>query len=252
MRSWIACLLILCAACSPRRDCENKPAFRIPFIKTAYASNAVHIKPVDSCSRNLGMFSGKFRFADTIVLSGKRRYLSDSDFVEYGIDSERASDGLQLAVANHAVVPGDSNRSCYPVFVFNETSSRKMLDIASGINAIHEALDSSGIWRPIEYNAKMEMLLCGTGAGAVLIRPQEFAVFYMPRYTGSYRTSLRVRLYTNEHVYLSPPFTGRINYSQFYLSKVSLPHAHFFHRSLHIINSAFFGAAPLGYQLQKD
>ncbi|MFK7814584.1 MAG: hypothetical protein AB8B59_18960 [Maribacter sp.] len=106
----------------------------------------------------------------------------------------------------------------YPFFLFNNSKGKviisKPIDHISDLFLLTEALDKNGERHPIEY-LKQNSFLCGTGHVDHLLNPKTFLVGAVKRYSGDYKTKLRLKLSTEGSVLYSNEFEGEINYGQF-------------------------------------
>lgn len=100
-----------------------------------------------------------------------------------------------------------------PLFIINVSDSIVgVMALMGAIPAIQEALDRDGIWKPIEW---WEFPRCGNSYEVFDLAPGELIVTRVYRYTGSFATLLRVKVYTGNAVLASAPFPGRIDPGQF-------------------------------------
>lgn len=100
-----------------------------------------------------------------------------------------------------------------PVFITNLAIDTVFLAHQDGcIFMIQEAKDENGLWKPIEY---WRYNKCLESYGVVALLPSNLLLVKIIRYTGSFETSLRVKLRNGEHVYYSNTFKGTINKKQF-------------------------------------
>jgi hypothetical protein len=77
---------------------------------------------------------------------------------------------------------------------------------------IQEAIDKSGKWKPIEY---WEYAGCGNSYGGIALKPNHFIMTKVIKYSGNFKTKLRLKFLNDSIVYYSTPFLGYINLSQF-------------------------------------
>jgi hypothetical protein len=78
---------------------------------------------------------------------------------------------------------------------------------------IQEAKDENGIWAPIEH---WVYSWCGNSYFDPLkLESGHYATFPVKRYSGSYKTEIRLKLHTGTEVIYSDSFTGSINRNQF-------------------------------------
>ncbi len=102
----------------------------------------------------------------------------------------------------------------YPVFIINKSKNTILLTFEdiSGFKIIQEALDSSGNWRPIQY---WHWNWCGNAYMCLSLQPNHYALTRTTKFTGKYKTKLRLKLRYFNRSFYSNEFDGTINYSQF-------------------------------------
>ncbi|MFC4790999.1 hypothetical protein ACFPAF_02770 [Hymenobacter endophyticus] len=174
---------------------------------------------------------GRFSFASHIALEEPDSVSPDerlTDFAQFRAledSSNLGTDGLEIAADyNQSVVyqePGGSgpyarvfpSQRTFPVYVANTSPRRKLLYGKDGhVFAIQEAKDRDGQWRPIESKGAD---FCDSGEWILKLRPGQMGVFLMDKYSGEYKTLLRVRLQNGESRYVSAPYKGQIDERQF-------------------------------------
>lgn len=108
----------------------------------------------------------------------------------------------------------DSWVNNYPVFIVNYTDTIISLtyEDISGFKMVQEAKDSIGTWKPIQY---WHWNWCGNAYSSIDLKPKYFALTRTPKFSGEYRTKLRLKMRFFNKTYYSNEFNGRINYSQF-------------------------------------
>nr|WP_294927422.1 hypothetical protein [uncultured Flavobacterium sp.] len=100
-----------------------------------------------------------------------------------------------------------------PVFIINPASESIRVEVQDWrLMLIQEALDKSGKWRPIEY---WEYSGCGNSYGGIALKPNHFILTKIVKYSGNFKTKIRLKFLNDSVVYFSKPFTGSINLSQF-------------------------------------
>ncbi len=106
----------------------------------------------------------------------------------------------------------------YPVFIVNKSDTIVSLsyESISGFEMIHEAKDSLGFWKPIQYCKKN---WCGNTYSFIDLKPYNYALTRVPKFSGSFKTCLRLKLRFFNRFYYSKEFNGSINYSQFVFPK---------------------------------
>jgi hypothetical protein len=95
-----------------------------------------------------------------------------------------------------------------PVIMQNKTDSIAVVGFGRRIPILLEALDTDNKWKSIE---KPYIYKCGTGLHNILLKPKDLICVLVPKYKGTFKTQLRLRLRDN----ISKPFWGEINRNQF-------------------------------------
>lgn len=140
---------------------------------------------------------------------------------------------------------GNRENQFYPVFLSNSSDSIKNFYLKDDyVLALQEALDSNGVWRPIETRTSD---FCGVGHWGVKIHPGEFFVFLMGKYKGDFRTLLRVRIKSGDTIYTSDPFEGVIYYTQMTPEKGTYLEEYLENSNGENLDYVFLGARPLGF-----
>lgn len=116
----------------------------------------------------------------------------------------RAGGGADLSISSVAGMPFR--------IVNTGDSTVEIVTYLRSLPMILEALDPMGIWRPIE---RWHWYSCGTGVlNRVNLPPGHALTGRIFRYAGGRRTMLRLRVLTDGHAILSPPFSGTIDPGQ--------------------------------------
>lgn len=102
----------------------------------------------------------------------------------------------------------------YPVLIYNNSKS----DLNFGtepIRIIQEALDVDKKWKPIEFSYQMPG--CGVGSSIICfsIKPKHYLATAVIRYSGDFKTKIRLNYLRDDKVFYSNEITGFINRSQF-------------------------------------
>lgn len=84
--------------------------------------------------------------------------------------------------------------------------------IGGTLIAIQEAKNVKGFWRPIEYWFNDR---CGNSFKQIQLAPNEYIDFFIPRYYGSFKTKIRLRILIGTNVFLSEEWDGKIDKGQF-------------------------------------
>jgi len=98
--------------------------------------------------------------------------------------------------------------------IFNNTADTLNVTthIGGTLIGIQEAKDEKGNWRPIEYWFNDR---CGNSFNDIQLAPDEYLNFFIPRYYGTFKTKLRLRLLIGTKTYTSKEWDGRIDKKQF-------------------------------------
>jgi len=178
-------------------------------------------------------FIGKYKFRKEIDINREKRdtsifkdFIDDYSRIKYG-DSLDVN-GLEIIVDYKETVyynkyfEYDSTLySHYPVYFVNSTQSDKIFLGKDGhVFGIQEAQDKSDFdrWRPIESRGYD---FCGNGTWGLKVKPNEFVLVLMKKYSGQIESEMRVRFKIGENILVSQPFLGFINEKQFHLEDSS-------------------------------
>ncbi len=217
-------------ACANRTETKISGSleFKVPFITDIKIENRYH-PDLDSMNRSYIQVSGIFGFdRDTITLEAPEIFISSSsqnNNVE-GVDTSFGYSGLRIYIEENLVldsIPGWRARkhARIPAFIINESNRTQSFSAKDDFcDAILEAKDSTGEWRPIEYSTRV-FDFCGNGSYTVKLQPRKYLVVSFPAYEGSFVTSLRLKCRLNNKILYSNEFSGKINYGQFMLPKSS-------------------------------
>lgn len=111
------------------------------------------------------------------------------------------------------VVQKGKKVTSFPLYILNNNDSIVLLECHDGeVIMIQEAIDTNGKWRPIEnfiYSG------CGNSFHDVAIKKNNYALTYVYKYDGDFKTKLRVKLKSHGSTFYSNEFKGKINLSQF-------------------------------------
>lgn len=108
-----------------------------------------------------------------------------------------------------------------PVYIFNNSNSNRVITkpiVNGNLFLITQAKDKKGDWKPIEYN-DVPGFVCGTGHRDYSLKSKHFIVSSIKKYSGDFKTKIRVKFMSNQKIYYSNEFEAQINYSQFENSK---------------------------------
>ncbi len=246
-------LLIVLSACD-RKGRATPVVFKKPIVVQMPFEDSVQYLSYNFMSGSYPEFIGKSPFSDTLTMTvGGLLYFEDKDLVfpeheHIDVTDTTRTDGLELFPDYaSAIVRNYHSDTCanyyYPVYIVNQTSGIKVISAKDGhLFGIQEALDTNGNWRPIEFQGHD---FCGVGRYGVKLYPKEYAVLIFPKYQGSFKTKLRVRIKNGENIYVSQPFDGTINERQFYFEKDEYLRKEMLRYKAEIIESTFYGAMPI-------
>ncbi|MBS1941056.1 MAG: hypothetical protein JST38_09285 [Bacteroidetes bacterium] len=236
-------------------ETEVPRKFAIPQLQQTDSSLNGHLAHRDHLDAAWVSYVGKFKFNSKVYLQNERDSIPPGDFIDKGTAMMRSrdsvsTDGLQLMIDYPTTFilkdPFLKKDPQYPAYLYNETSGPKVIwGKDSRLFAIQEALDSSGIWRPIEGQP---FDFCGNGRWGTVIHPGEFAVFGMVKYSGDYETKIRVRLVNGNSMYTSQPVKAKINYAQFKLEPDGYFSKELNEDPVQAIQHRFYGSIPLEFK----
>lgn len=195
-------------------------------------------------------FIGVFDFKDSLIYLDRdsifpkmyARTINYSDLYPY-LDSF-STNGLDLIVDNNKeIVQGNQSYvKSYPAYIINNSKSKKLFIGKDGHGfGIQEAKVDNYLWRPLEMRSPD---FCGNGYWGVLLAPQEYLVLLFPKCHGEFETKMRVRISNGESIYVSQPFNGSVDRSQFYLKDTALID-YFKNGDQKSIYHSFYGADPI-------
>lgn len=140
--------------------------------------------------------------------------LNSSTNVLDSVDSSEKSDENQ--VLEHGQIKNWVNN--YPVYIVNSTDTIISLtyESLSGFVMIPEAKDSLGNWKPIQY---WHWNWCGNTYSSIDLKPNHYVLTRIPKFSGEFKTKLRLKLRFFNKLYYSKEFNGSINQSQFIFPK---------------------------------
>lgn len=77
---------------------------------------------------------------------------------------------------------------------------------------IQEAMDEKGAWQPIEYRIPS---YCGNSYYDYKLYPGEYAQIKVRKYSGKFKTKIRMKLSTSNGMFYSAPFSGSVDKLKF-------------------------------------
>ena len=248
---YIGVMLLFSCGQSSREKTPAVEGFKLPVVHQSLGADTLaHFTPA-FLTESFCRIGGKSFATDT--LSFPLEEYIDTSVAKYlnrrHLDTPVSYDGFELHPDYvSSVYRGyKSHRKLfcyYPLYVVNQSTSAKLFPGKDSYAfGIQEALDSSGNWHPIEGKG---FDFCGNGYWNLPVLPKEFLVILLPKYKGSFKTKIRVRLKVGDMVYVSKAFDGSINYQQFVIEKGSyFDHASRAERAS-AVQWQFYGAVPMG------
>lgn len=201
----------------------------MPVIKYNAGSDSIKPFAIDSIREVYPAFVGKFKFTSELNF-GDELHKRDTSFLKdiiveyYDLKfKERDSittDGFQIFADYNTSIKfaGDDyweQGVYYPVYVVNETNRPKLFIAKdSHVFAVQETRDTAVFksWRAIESRG---FDFCGNGYFGLKVHPGEFIMFLAHKYAGPDTAQMRIRVEVGEHIYISRPFIGSLNFQQF-------------------------------------
>jgi hypothetical protein len=107
--------------------------------------------------------------------------------------------------------------TAYPVYIWNPTTKITSIPVQGvATEIIQEAKDKNGNWRPIEYWVSG---FCANGVWEYILKPNYYVVTSIYKYSGEFKTDLRIKFRRGGKIYYSNSFRGSINRGQFALNE---------------------------------
>jgi hypothetical protein len=132
-------------------------------------------------------------------------------------ESSGLAAGLHVLALFDQDRPFDRRFDGFRVIVANTTSSGLVFEAQdSRLAIVHEAIDESGKWAPIEY---LPQSWCGNSYHQLTLPAHSYWEFTAPHYDGEFTTRLRIRVAVrdddHERLVYSNEFAGSIHKTQF-------------------------------------
>lgn len=103
--------------------------------------------------------------------------------------------------------------SYFPLFIINSSKQDKLfIQQEDELDVVQEAQHPNQIH---EYYAITFLPIFGTRDIGILIRPNEYLLYFIPKFQGGITTELRLRYKTGNSTIVTKPFKGQINLNQF-------------------------------------
>ena len=243
--------------------------FMFPKIHQSYTKKDFHLKKEDhiysefpmvvcrkfSYSKKLVNFPVRYKYVRNfgITKSSLLAFFS-SDEADYSIESTNEEmqklNSKELSVLpdylqNVAVEKFNLKNIYFPVYVVNQSTKPQLFAAKDNhVFAIQEAMDKEGKWRPIEMRG---FDFCGNGHWFTAMKPKEYMMFLVPKYSGNYKTQLRIRLRIGNEILFSEAFEGNIRESQFYLPENKKKEFESDPERWKYIRGNFYGTLPLEF-----
>ncbi len=156
----------------------------------------------------------------------QRAFIPDTIVSELFVDTN----SIEELVINHISFPrqkdefgnetiGLKNIEFYKVTICNVSPIIKTLTTEdSKLVLVQEALDTNGNWTPIEYFFHSD---CAMSFEEIELFENQCVLGFVAKYSGNYKTELRIKLKFDEQIIYSNTFNGSINTSQFHSVNVN-------------------------------
>lgn len=219
--------LLLFSCVTPDTEIQTQKTFKIPVLIQDSFTKPIEVFNTNSINQSMSVFIGKSAFCDTYSMTNyynnNPNYKNDFiDRKELWLSDSLKTDGFELFPDYKKTViwtnqEDERTFSYYPVYVVNNTPNTKLFKGKSQhVFSIQEALDSNKKWRPIEGR---KLFFCGNGFWGLKIHSNEFVALLIPKYEGTFKTKIRIRIEIGDIIYVSTPYEGYINEKQFYFNK---------------------------------
>ncbi len=257
---FLGCLLYGCAPAPVSQPCERE-RFSTPIWVDSLNDEKTEAFTANCIGSNKPIFMGIYDFGDSIFVPIKANFLANANKYVENYTKNRAyfenfsSDGLELIVdtINAAkVYNGVQTNNFTPIYIVNSTlSSKHIIGRDYEINGLQEAVfDSGHSWiYPIEGEVNHS---CGCCPMFAELKPKQFAVILVKKYTGKFKTHLRTRLSIDGNIYITKLYTGCIDTMQFYFSPKSLIKKRIDEKDDRIdLFYDFYGSVPLEVERER-
>lgn len=254
---------VSCKHTEIKTEVTGREDFHLPIIVQPPTKDTMVFYRSNSLNGCWYPFFGKYKFTDTLHLKGyyewDTNYRKDfiSDYFPGDEGDSLSSDGFQVFTDYETTVyqkyqnvsPG---AYYFPVYLVNETQRTKVfIGKDRYVFGLQEALDASPYsgWHPIESRGYD---FCGNGHFGLKVHPGEFVLFLVPKYKGGKKGSMRVRIPVGESLYISKPYIGTFNQSQFVLKKDNWVYDKLKEDKTSTILWFFYGAYPKGTTIFEE
>ena len=138
----------------------------------------------------------------------------------------------------------------FPIYIINKSNQIKAFNGKDSHSfGLQEAIDSSfyknpvGVYPPWFAISMGHLPFCGNGYWTLKLNPKEYVLILMPKFKGEIKTMLRARLAINNSIFVSKPYPGSINQSQF-ISKDSILFKSKYSEEVIWYSKYLYGAVP--------
>jgi len=128
-------------------------------------------------------------------------------------------DGLQIGEYNQWKERNKRYVAAYPVYIWNSTRQITSIPVNGTMTEmIQEARDEKGVWKPIEYRiGDPGGIMIDADPWQYILQPDYYVITSVYKYTGDFKTDLRIKFKRGDKIFYSQSFSGRINKKQFEL-----------------------------------
>jgi hypothetical protein len=256
----LVCIFCGCAPNAPQPPCVRE-RFATPVWVDSLDGKKVEAFTANSISTSKPIFMGIYDFGDTVFVSKKAEFLTNANRYVDSFHKNRtyfeqfSSDGLELIVDTINLAKFDSERKTgvyTPIYIVNSTFTRKVI---MGKDYEFKGLQEAGVKKEHGYFYPIEgevNIGCGCCAMVAELKPKQFAVILVKKYKGKFKTQLRTRLKIGENLYVTQPYTGYIDTTQFYFSPISFVNKKIAEKNKSLsLDYFFYGSTPLEIERER-
>lgn len=260
----LSIFVVLLVACGEEKE-ENKTldSFVTPIIHTYQYDTLVPIHdPTNRMGYRWGLPIDIFRFCSELTLdtiAPQHPSFEEKNLIFLHKNNKiLKDDSLRIIVDYNIRIPKryyqktpsysflkTYEAAMFPAYIINTSSNSQHISTKFGseIQSVFEAKDENGNWYAISHLYR-NMIFCGNGMEPrAFVLPQKhfMLISYYPFY-GDFRTKVRMRIKTGEHIYISNEFETNIKHSYFLLQNEDAINLFEGKDSNEVIKNYFLGA----------
>lgn len=254
MNYFIPLSIVLLFGCTGSSLQKNNHSFLIPVILQESSGDTFHLFKENFISDSWPKFITKSMFCDSLDLSENAAVATSLKYDllyesyhgaldSFGLDGLELYADYQTSVSRSGVSFAPIANCYFPVYIVNQTPNTKLvMGKDNYVFALQEAQDADGRWHPIEQRG---FDFCGNGYWGLKVHTGEFVTVLFPKYEGTYKTKMRVRFRNRDIIYVSKPYDGRVNTTQFFLDSSEDNYwKTYIKNSPDAIQNMFYGSIP--------